>query len=180
VEGVQTADERAGEPPVTDRAFDEFAGRERPALVAFAWSLTGSLAVAEELAQEAIVAAWQDWDRIGTYDKPGAWARRVVANRASTRRRQVGREGRALSRLAGRRHDDQVELPEADAALWAAVRLLPERQAQAVALYYLEDRPVAEIGEVLGCAENTVKAHLHKARLSLARTLGLLAEEGDR
>jgi RNA polymerase sigma-70 factor (ECF subfamily) len=157
--------------------FDDFARRERSALVAFGWSLTGSLATAEEIAQEALVAAWRSWDAVGDYDKPGAWARRVVANRASTHWRSAGRESRALERLAGSAPTppDAVELPEPDAALWAAVRRLPDRQAQVIALYYLEDRSVTETAAILECAEGTVKAHLYKARLSLARALGLLA-----
>jgi len=156
--------------------FDDFARRERSALVAFGWSLTASLAIAEEIAQEALVAAWRSWDAVGDYDKPGAWARRVVANRASTHWRSAGRETRALERLAGGAPPDVVELPEPDAALWAAVRRLPDRQAHVVALHYLEDRSVAETAAILDLAEGTVKAHLSKARLALARALGLLAE----
>jgi RNA polymerase sigma-70 factor (ECF subfamily) len=146
--------------------------------VAFAWSLTGSLAIAEEIAQEALAAAWRSWDAVGDYDKPGAWARRVVANRASTHWRSAGRETRALERLAGGApaRPDAVELDEPDAALWTAVRRLPDRQAHVVALHYLEDRSVAETAAILELAEGTVKAHLHKARLALARSLGLLAE----
>jgi Sigma-70 region 2 len=58
--------------------FDASAQRERAALVAFGWSLTGSLPAAEELAQEALAAAWAAWNRVGGFDKPGAWARKVV------------------------------------------------------------------------------------------------------
>lgn len=178
------AAERADGPPVKGdpaaEAFDDFARRERPALVALAWTLTGSLATAEEVAQEAIAAAWRSWDQVGDYDKPGAWARRVAVNRSASARRRAGREERALSRLASRREPDHVDLPEADSELWRAVRALPERKAQTVALFYLEDRPVAEIAEILEVAESTVKVHLHQARLSLARTLGLLTEEDGR
>jgi RNA polymerase sigma-70 factor (ECF subfamily) len=56
------------------------------------------------------------------------------------------------------------------------VRSLPRRQAQAVALHYLEDLPVAEIARVLGCAEGTVKAHLHHGREALGRRLALFEE----
>jgi RNA polymerase sigma-70 factor (ECF subfamily) len=56
--------------------------------------------------------------------------------------------------------------------VWRAVRALPPRQAQAVALYYVDDRSVAEIAEILRCAEGTVKAHLHKARQKLAEAIG--------
>jgi RNA polymerase sigma-70 factor (ECF subfamily) len=51
------------------------------------------------------------------------------------------------------------------------VRRLPARQAAAVALHYLEDRPVTEVASILGCAEGTAKAHLHKGRTNLAKLL---------
>jgi DNA-directed RNA polymerase specialized sigma24 family protein len=41
-----------------------------------------------------------------------------------------------------------------------------------VALFYLEGRPTAEIAGVLGCSDATVRAHLRKGRLALARRLG--------
>lgn len=175
-------DEAAVDPPIVrggrmaDDGFDGFALRERRRLVAFAWSLTGDFAAAEDVAQEALEAAWHRWDRVGGYDKPGAWARRVVANRAAGRRRRSGRERRALTRWAGGAAD-AVELTPADDQFWCAVRDLPPRQAQAVALHYLEDRSIADIATVLGCAEGTVKVHLHRGRLALARTLGLMEGE---
>jgi RNA polymerase sigma-70 factor (ECF subfamily) len=51
------------------------------------------------------------------------------------------------------------------------VRSLPERQAAAVALHYLEDLSIADIAAVLECAEGTAKSHLHKARAALAQRL---------
>ena len=56
-------------------------------------------------------------------------------------------------------------------------RSLPRRQAQVIALHYLEDRPVAEIAQILGTAGGTVKKHLHEGRLALTRRLQL--EEDD-
>jgi RNA polymerase sigma-70 factor (ECF subfamily) len=153
--------------------FDAFAQAERRRLVAFAWSLTGDVGVAEDLAQEALAAAWQKWEDVGGFDRPDTWARRVVANRAASRARRSGREQRANGRWYGRSAGTTVDLDPPDQAFWAAVRLLPERQAQAVALHYLEDRSVADIAAVLGCAEATVKVHLHRGRLALARMLGL-------
>jgi RNA polymerase sigma-70 factor, ECF subfamily len=57
------------------------------------------------------------------------------------------------------------------------VRALPPRQAQAVALYYLEDRSIRQTAVALDCAEGTVRAHLAKARRTLARRLRLEVEE---
>jgi RNA polymerase sigma-70 factor (ECF subfamily) len=148
-------------------------------LVAFAWAMTGSLAVAEELAQEALAAAWQGWDRVGGYERPGAWARRVVGNRAAGLLRREERERRAVGRLWARDGNGTGELTIVDenAALWEAMRALPLRQAQVLALHYLEDRSVSQIAGILECAEATVKVHLHRGRLELARRLGLIEEE---
>ena len=69
-----------------------------------------------------------------------------------------------------------MAMAEPDADFWAAVRTLPRRQAQAIALFYLEDLPVAGIAAVLGCAEGTVKALLHQGRRGLAARLELPEE----
>jgi Sigma-70, region 4 len=84
---------------------------------------------------------------------------------------------RARARLAARREPALDPLPASNADLWRAVRALPSRQAQAVALYYLEDLSVRQTAVVLDCAEGTVRAHLAKARRTLARRLHLDAEE---
>ncbi len=150
--------------------FEDLYRRDFSRLVALAHGLSGSRSAAEELVQEAFLAAHRRWHRIEAYADPSAWLRRVVVNRSvSVVRRRVA-EGVALSRLGGRRALPD-ELPENDEAVWRAVRALPHRQAQVVALYYVDDRPVSEIAEILQLAEGTVKAHLHHARRALARTL---------
>jgi RNA polymerase sigma-70 factor (ECF subfamily) len=157
---------------VADKAsFDELYRRDFRALVALAYGLSGSRAAAEELAQEAFIDAHRRWDTIGGYDDPSAWLRRVVVNRSVSALRRRMAERRAVSRLGNQRVLPEV-LPEEDAAVWEAVRTLPERQAQVVALHYVDDRPIADIALILECAEGTVKAHLHKARQALARKLG--------
>ncbi len=64
-----------------------------------------------------------------------------------------------------------------DAALWRHVGALPDRQRQAVILYYQEDRPVEEVAAMMGLPVNTVKTHLHRARASLAAALGAGGKE---
>jgi RNA polymerase sigma-70 factor (ECF subfamily) len=70
------------------------------------------------------------------------------------------------------------EVDARDAALMAAVRSLPSQQRAAVVLFYLEDRPLAEIAEILGCAAATARVHVHRARARLAEAMG--KEEVDR
>jgi RNA polymerase sigma-70 factor (ECF subfamily) len=151
-------------------AFDQLYRSDYRRLVALAYGLSGSRAAAEELAQEAFLAAHRRWGEIGAYDDPSAWLRRVVVNRSVSLLRRRVAEGLALARLGARR-ELPAALPESDEVVWRAVRALPRRQAQVVALHYIDDRPVADIAAILGCAEGTVKAHLHQARQTLSRTL---------
>lgn len=77
-----------------------------------------------------------------------------------------------MLRLA-RRTSSSIELDEGDAAFWQAVRRLPPRQAQVVALFYFADYSVRDIAAVLGCSEGAVKTHLSRARAAVARHLDL-------
>lgn len=158
--------------------LDALYRQEYRSVVALAYGLSGSRSAAEELAQEAFLEAHRAWDRIGGYDDPGAWVRRVVANRAVSGVRRRVAEVRAIARIAARR-DLPMELPEGDAEFWRAVRRLPDRQAQVIALHYLEDRSIADIADVLGISPDTVKVHLHRGRRALADALGARLDEED-
>ncbi len=169
------------EPPVHDRLhdvqhqdFDAFYRRELPAMVALAGAITGSTIAAEDLAQEALLRAYNRWDEIGAYDKPGAWVRRVTINLALSNRKRVGAELKARLRLGSRDrtagHTVEPHPPRFD-DVWSAVAKLPGHQRAAVALHYLEDRPVADIAHILDCSESTARVHLHRGRNSLASLL---------
>lgn len=157
--------------------FEEFYAREFPAVVGLAFALSGSRTASEDLAQEAFLAAHRDWDRVGMFDRPDLWVRRVVANKSMSMFRRRYAEARALTRLAAGTATTVPALSADDAEFWAAVRSLPRRQGQVIALHYLDDRPVAEIAEILGTATGTVKKHLHDGRRTLVHRLRL--EEDD-
>lgn len=154
---------------MADLSFEAFFRREFHAMVALAYSVSGSRATAEDVAQEAMSRAYRSWDKISRYDKPGAWLRRVTINLAVSNRRRIGAETRARLRLGS--PPSLSELPEIHDDVWEAVRQLPAQQRAAVALFYLEDRSVAETAEILQCSVSTAKVHLHRGRDTLGRTL---------
>jgi RNA polymerase sigma-70 factor (ECF subfamily) len=156
--------------------FGHFYLHEYRGVVELAYALSGNRAGAEDIAQEAFLRAYRDWQRVGRYQHPGAWVRRVAVNLATSALRRRLIEARALARVWARREPSLVELPASEADFWGTVRSLPRRQAQVVTLHYLEDLSVAEIARVLGCAEGTVKAQLHNGRETLARRLPLIEE----
>ena len=151
--------------------FDDFYAHEFTSLVALARALTGS-ATAEDIAQEAMVAAYRRWREVEQLDSPAAWVRRVCANISTSLVRRRAAEARALLRVGGMRHE-HIDLAPLDEDFWAQVRRLPRRQAQAISLHYVYDLPVSDIALTLGCSESSVKAHLVRGRAALARHLSI-------
>jgi RNA polymerase sigma-70 factor (ECF subfamily) len=156
--------------------FDDFYSSEYGRIVALAYAVTGDRDAAEDAAQDAFLAAHRDWHRIGSYDAPGAWVRRVVLNKSRSRFRRQGRESQALARFAASEptavdpHNDDSEV------FWRAVRTLPPKLAQCVVLHYVDDLDAAAIGAVLDITPATVRVHLHRARVALAKALDLEEE----
>ena len=151
--------------------FESFFAADYDQVVGLVFVLCGRRAVAEEVAQDAFVQAYRRWSVVSGYDDPGAWVRRVAVNLATSTLRRRTREARAMARLAARR-TAPAELVVANETFWEAVRRLPKRQAQCIALHYLEDRSVADVAALLDIAEATVRVHLHQGRAALAAVLG--------
>lgn len=153
-------------------SFETLYRENYAAVVALVYALSGTRAVAEDLAQEAFLRAHRDWAQVSKMDRPDGWVRRVALNLARSRLRRVRAETMAKLRIgaeggASAPHRDELE----SEAFWREVRRLPTRQAQAIALHYIEDLSVSEVAETLGVADGTVKALLHQGRERLGRQL---------
>lgn len=148
--------------------FEAFFRAEHPRLVAIGLALTGDREAARDLAAETLARAHRSWPGL---DNPAAWVRRVITNLATDRGRRLGRERRALARVAAQAVAVSGAADPVSSGFWVAVRALPERQQAAVVLHYLEDRSILDVASTLGIAEGTVKATLFKARHTLAGTL---------
>jgi RNA polymerase sigma-70 factor (ECF subfamily) len=149
-----------------DAGFTDFFRSEYPSLVRTLYLVVYDREQAQDIAQDAFVQLFARWRRISHYDRPEAWVRRVgirMAVRASARERARPHLERQL---------DLATLPKpVDVDLLRAVGQLPPSQRAAVSLFYLEDRSVGEVAEILACSEVTAKVHLHRARKRLAELL---------
>ncbi len=83
------------------RDFASFYASELRQVVGLAYVISGSRSGAEDLAQDAFLAAYKRWEQVGRYPNPGAWVRRVVSNRAVSVFRRRTAEARALLRFRG-------------------------------------------------------------------------------
>ena len=149
-------------------SFEAMYRREYPGLVGVARALSGR--DAQDLVHDAMVKALVHWKRVSRYQRPGGWCHRVVVNLCRSRARRRSTEARYLERQ--RRHEPSVSGPSVEAlSFWAAVRELPERPRNVVALYYAGERSVREIARILDVPEGTVKSDLSRARAALQREM---------
>jgi RNA polymerase sigma-70 factor (ECF subfamily) len=151
----------------TRAVFDDAFRVEYPAVVRVVAPIVGSVEDAEALTQDAFVKAYLRWPRVGRYDRPGAWVRRVAIRDAV---RFAERRRRPLPQPDGTR--DALDDVAGRLDLLGAVRALPPRQRACVVLFHLADWPSSDVAEALGCSEATVRVHLHRARAALAALLG--------
>jgi RNA polymerase sigma-70 factor (ECF subfamily) len=165
-------------------AYEEIVRRHQSIAFRTAWLITGSVAEAEEAAQDGFLKAHGALSRFreGAPLKP--WLLTIVANEARNRVRSAGRRERLALRVAEeRRPGGAVPSPETALLdserrdeLLGALADLSERDRQAIACRYFLDLSEEETAAVLGCARGTVKSRL-------ARALGRLRErvevEGD-
>jgi RNA polymerase sigma-70 factor (sigma-E family) len=147
-------------------SFDEAFAELYRASYKVAFRLLGDRTEAEDVAQEALARTYVRWRTVEPYAAP--WACRVAANVAvdRTRRRR---------RLSG---DDVPDRAAPDAYaderldLQRALRDLPKRQRDVVALRYLADQPEDAVAAALGVSLGTVKTHASRGLAALRARLG--------
>src|SRR5829696_3748108 len=123
----------AGEDP----DFLEFFAAEFWPLRRVGFLLTGSWDQAEELAQEAMARTYAVWPRVRRYQRPAAYARKVLVNRhRSVLRRAVVEARHLVTSPPQDRHEP--DFGGDDLVLWQALQQLSSRQRAGVVLrYYL-------------------------------------------
>jgi RNA polymerase sigma-70 factor (ECF subfamily) len=130
-------------------------------------------AAAEDIAQEAFVAAIRSLDRFDRRRPLGPWLGRIVANRAidwtrsRTARREVDREP---PELAGPVEEPAGGLDYSDVVVEALAGLTPEHRAVVVMRYVLEYTP-GEIARALRLPRGTVNSRLRRALDTLDKRL---------
>lgn len=155
--------------------FDTFFANSWSEMLARAVVLSGSRQDAEDAVQEAYAAALSGWDRISTYDNPGAWVYKIVRQRLW----KSARRWRKVSVLSPEdltswraTEGDPERFTEATMAL-TALKELPHRQRMVMIMHCLHQMDQKEIADELGLTRGSVAASIHKARRKLEKALGL-------
>lgn len=168
----------APKPPSSDdAAFKKELVTLIPHLRAFARTLCGDPTAADDLAQDAMMKAWDARAsyQMGTNMK--AWTFMILRNQFYSEKRRSWRQSQ-LDQEAAERTLVAVDDPEAPVALdelRQALGMLPEEQREALILVGAGGFAYEEAAEICNCAVGTVKSRVSRARRALHATL----ERGD-
>jgi RNA polymerase sigma factor (sigma-70 family) len=132
--------------------------------------VTGEFASAEDAAAEAFRQAWAGLDSLREPERFGAWLRTIVVRQA--RAEQQRRRADATDLPSGlpdpnERADDALERLEMGALVQQAVRELPDRLREAMALFYFEGYDSDAAARFLDIPPGTLRRRLHEGREQL-------------
>ncbi len=163
--------------PDEEREFREFVAGRSAALLRTAYVLTGDVHLARDLLQTALMSTARRW--AGIEGSPEAYVRTAMYRhqvnwwRSRARRPETVSAALPEQAAAGDHAADTAQRQD----LFAALRALPPGQRTVVVLRYWEDRPEAEVAELLDVSVGTVRSQASKGLAKLraahpARTEG--------
>jgi RNA polymerase sigma-70 factor (sigma-E family) len=156
-----------------DAAVEELYAAHYRRLVRLAVLLVRDLETAEEVVQDAFVAMHGRWRSLREPDRALAYLRQAVVNRARSVLRHRGVEARHLPAPMPDRPGADEDALTADRRrqVLEALRDLPDRQREVLALRYYLDLSEAQIAETLGISRGAVKSHASRGVHALRHLL---------
>jgi RNA polymerase sigma-70 factor (ECF subfamily) len=163
------------------RAFAELVERHHGRLYTLAVRELGSAADAEDAVQETMIRAWRALPRFRAEASFSTWLYRICLNAISDQRSRRARGGGVPLEDVVEPTDprDRIVERELSGDLQQALAELDETYRTAVLLFDVLGRSYAEIAEVLGVPEGTVKSRIYRGRVELSRKLGTGAENEE-
>jgi len=153
--------------------FAEFYRRSKDECLFAVLVSVGDRDTAQDLVAEAFARAWASWRTVSRHPAPAAWVVRTALNAHISRWRRRRREVPLADpgAIADRPTAGETPGSPVDPQIMAAVRRLPERQRQVVALRLFLDLDTATTAAALAIAPGTVQAHLGRAIAALRADL---------
>lgn len=159
--------------PALEAAFKRELVKLIPHLRAFARTLAGDAATADDLAQDAMLKAWDARSSFQMGTNMKAWTFMILRNQFYSEKRRSWRQTQ-LDQEAAERTLVAIDDPQAPIALdelRLGLAMLPAEQREALVLVGAGGFAYEEAAEICGCAVGTVKSRVSRARKALAAVL---------
>lgn len=154
------------------RAFEKLYRAHVGRVYGLCLRLTRDAAHAEDCAQEAFINAWRGLGRFETRSSLKTWLHRIAVNVVMAKRRRPTRISEIpVESVETREIDWTLDTPVEEEEIEAAIGSLPEGARDAVVLCGIYGYSHGEAAQMLGLAEGTCKAQLHRARSLLRERL---------
>jgi RNA polymerase sigma-70 factor (sigma-E family) len=141
-------------------------------LLRLAVIMLGDRQAAEDVIQDAFLGLFRRWDALGNPDKALAYVRSSIFNGCRTvLRRRARQPGLVLFEPQTESADARLLLGEEYREVLAALRRLPDRQREAVALRYCLDMSVNDVAKAMGITEGAVKSATHRGLAAITSML---------
>jgi RNA polymerase sigma-70 factor (ECF subfamily) len=167
---VQSLAREAAGAMVEPLSFEVFFEREAGTLFRRLCTITGNSAEAEEIMQDAFLALWERWERVGAMEDPTGYLYRTAMN---VFRKRLRRAALAVRRALAFAPEPPPfsEIDEQQDAVSALAHLSP-RQRAALVLLDVMDMTSEEAGRALGVSPGTVRGLASRAREALRQEVG--------
>ncbi|MFD4610023.1 RNA polymerase sigma factor [Streptomyces sp. NPDC058440] len=170
-----------GAAPSGPPGFEEFFRHYAPMVHRYLIWQEAEPSILDDAVQMTMFSAYRYWGRVSQMDPPTGWLFKVAGQRLQDARHANRRNGVLIGTEAlhsKTAHPDPITACDQRLDILAAIRKLPRRQQEAVALREQFGLPYKEIAEVMGASPATVRAHVHQARKTLEAMLGDEIQEG--
>ncbi|HYR86401.1 MAG TPA: sigma-70 family RNA polymerase sigma factor [Terriglobia bacterium] len=156
-------------------AFEQIVLRHERRVLTLAWRLLGSMEDAQDAAQEVFLRTFRFLHRFDSRRRFEPWLIRMTVNvcRDLGRKKQQYPTGEFdLERLrAGGDPHTELSSEEQRQVLYAALAGLPEKERSAVVLRDIEGFSTAEVAEILGSSEATVRSQISTGRIKIRKAI---------
>lgn len=133
----------------------------------------GNAALADDIAQDALVRAYVASGSFLGLSKFSTWLFRIAYNCYIDHHRKARLDEAPVEAALAVPADDSTDASFRYQQLYQALDLLPEKEKAAIALFYFEDRSIKEIASILDIPQGTVKYHLSLGRTHLKQHIRL-------
>ena len=166
------------------RAFEALVEKYDRRILGLAYSMAGSQADAEDIAQEALIKAYQNLPAFRMESNFFTWLYRILVNTALThKKRESRKKAVSIETIQSRKAsnwdisadsespEDHLLNTELESEVYTVLETPPMMQSVVFILRFFEEFKLKEIAEITGCTEGTVKNTLFRSVQKMRKAL---------